>query len=168
MRLALFGTVRRFAAMLAMATMLLAGGSAANRLAAYARLYREQARRYQCIETDLRAHQQRWEEMEASEQLAAAKFRRGEWGRGDDKYKAEFENIIKTIKGPHSDALAEKLRKSHYESMAKSCDENAKSSHETAGCFARKAEYFGAMRQKYENAAHAPWWTVPPDPPEPK
>lgn len=169
MRLVPFWTAfRRATVMLTMATILLGGGSVANRLAVCARLYRERARRFRQIEMDLLAHERRWQEMEACEHAAAAKFRQGEWGRGEDKYKAEFENIIKTIKGPNSEAIAAKLRRTHYESMARSCDESAEAAHETATCFGRKAEHFAALRRKYEEAASAPWWTVAPDPPEPK
>lgn len=106
--------------------------------------------------------------MEASERAAAARFRNGEWGRGEDKYKAEFENIISSIKGPNSEAVANKLRRSYYESMARSCDDSADSSRDLAACFAKKARYFAVLRQKYESAARAPWWSVAPDPPEPK
>jgi hypothetical protein len=160
--------IRRLLTLAAVATLLVVGGVQADRLGRYATLYHQKAGEYRDIERSLIEAELQWESMEKADREAAAKFRRGEWGRGNEKYKAEFEGLIKTVQGTGSEPLVNDLKKRFFASMAKTCDESADSTHRLAMRSGIRASHFKKLRQKYERAAEAPWWPVAPDPPEPK
>lgn len=160
--------IPRLFAIIIVAGTLLCAGIAADRLRTFSKLYETRSNKYQMIELELIKDRGVWEKMERVERELAARFRKGEWADPDDAYKKEFEGLIKTIEETHPKAFINDLRAKHFESMARSCDERADTVRQFGTSLGRKALYFGQLKRKYAQAAKAPWWTVPPDPPEPK
>jgi hypothetical protein len=161
-------TMRTLAVAATIAVIFVLLGIESGRLDEYSRLYNRKADMYRYLETSLTATKAQWEAMEESSREAAARFRRGEWGQKDEKYKKEFNELIGTMKGTESDAVIKQVEKKFYDSMAKTCEDSAASSHKVAVSYRDKANYFSQLKTKYERAAKAPWWPVPSDPPEPK
>jgi hypothetical protein len=159
--------VRRTLILVGVAGTLVFGLVIYGKLSEYSIAYQLKADTFDRMERSLLRDQTSFGEMEDSARLAAAKFRRGEWGLGEGDAKASYERLMKTVQETQSEELVKHTKEKFFGSMAQENEKSANGYEKLRKGAGAKATFFARLRRKYQQAARAPWWPVEPDPREP-